>query len=262
MRRDRSEAASADRRHAGALELDPARRLRVARRRHEVLLAAPDLERERTLSCLREAARPGRSGGRSRPRARAGRGRTPRARPRRARARRACGASCRCSRAAARSRATAPARAAAHAGGSTRCRSASRARSRSPRTARPEDPRAAGTPRPTRPSSVRRGHVLRGMDRNVDAPVEQRLLELLDEDAPLADLAERLRPVAVAGSRDRNEGDLDPRPANRVRRQLGLREREPASAASDADQHSRRPAGRTDPSPPRRSPCPRSRPPA
>src|SRR4249920_4037385 len=54
MGRDRSEAASADRGHAGALELDPARRLRVGRRRHEVLLTAPDLERERTLAGFRE----------------------------------------------------------------------------------------------------------------------------------------------------------------------------------------------------------------
>ena len=45
---------------------------------------------------------------------------------------------------------------------------------------------------------VRRGHVLCGVHGNVDAPVEQRLLELLDEDAALADLAERARAVAIA----------------------------------------------------------------
>ena len=41
------------------------------------------------------------------------------------------------------------------------------------------------------PRRVRRGHVLRGVDGDVDPPGEQRLLELLDEDAALTDLAER-----------------------------------------------------------------------
>ena len=40
-------------------------------------------------------------------------------------------------------------------------------------------------------------------------PSSKRLLELLHEDAPLADLAERLAAVAVAGRRDRDERDLD-----------------------------------------------------
>jgi hypothetical protein len=48
-------------------------------------------------------------------------------------------------------------------------------------------------------------HVLRRVNGEVDATGEERLLDLLDEDAPLADLAERLRPVTVAGGRDRNE---------------------------------------------------------
>ena len=39
-------------------------------------------------------------------------------------------------------------------------------------------------------------HVLRRVHGDVDAPLEQRLLELLDEDAARADLAERLRAVA------------------------------------------------------------------
>ena len=41
------------------------------------------------------------------------------------------------------------------------------------------------------PVGVGRGHVLRGVHCDVDASVEQRLLELLDEDAARADLAER-----------------------------------------------------------------------
>ena len=56
---------------------------------------------------------------------------------------------------------------------------------------------------------IRRGQVFRGVNRDVDAPVEQRLLELLDEDATRADLAERTRAVAVAGGRDRDEGKLE-----------------------------------------------------
>ena len=59
------------------------------------------------------------------------------------------------------------------------------------------------------PVRVGRGHVLGGVDGDVDAPREQCLLELLDEDAALADLAERLRPVAVARGRDRHQRDLD-----------------------------------------------------
>ena len=68
-------------------------------------------------------------------------------------------------------------------------------------------------------------------------PLEQRLLELLDEDAALADLAERPRPVAVAGGRDRHERDLDPGPAQPLDRELGLGEREPTAAGADANQH-------------------------
>ncbi len=89
---------------------------------------------------------------------------------------------------------------------------------------------------------VGRGHVLRGVDRDVDPAVEQRLLELLDEDAALADLAERLRAVAVACRRDRDERDLDAGPAQPLAGQLGLRQREPTSAASDSEKHRRAPA--------------------
>ena len=55
------------------------------------------------------------------------------------------------------------------------------------------------------PFGVRRGHVLRRVDGRVDAAGEQRLLDLLHEDAARADLAERLRAVAVAGRRDRHD---------------------------------------------------------
>ena len=65
------------------------------------------------------------------------------------------------------------------------------------------------------PLGVRRGHVLGGVDGDVDPAREQRLLELLDEDAARADLAERLRSVAVARRRDRDERDLDPGPRSR-----------------------------------------------
>ena len=88
------------------------------------------------------------------------------------------------------------------------------------------------------PVGVRRRHVLGGVDGDVDPPFEQRLLELLHEHAAGADLAERLRAVAVARGRDRHERDLDPGPAQRGRRALGLGEREPTAAGADAKQHS------------------------
>ena len=83
---------------------------------------------------------------------------------------------------------------------------------------------------------VGRGHVLGGMDGDVDPPGEQRLLDLLDEHAARADLAERLRPVFVARGRDRDERDLDTVAPQPIGRELGLRQREPATAAADPDQ--------------------------
>ena len=90
---------------------------------------------------------------------------------------------------------------------------------------------------------VRRGHVLGRVDGHVDPAREQGLLELLDEDAALADLPERLRPVAVARGRDRDERDLDPVSTTRLSAQrlggaLRLGEREPTAARPDADEHS------------------------
>jgi hypothetical protein len=76
------------------------------------------------------------------------------------------------------------------------------------------------------------------MHGDVDAAVEQRLLELLDEDTAFTDLAERLGAVAVAGRRDRHERNLDPGPAQCLDGALGLGEREPTAAGADADEHS------------------------
>ena len=76
------------------------------------------------------------------------------------------------------------------------------------------------------------------MHGDVDAVVEKRLLELLDEHSARTDLAERLRAVAVAGGRDRDERDLDPGRSEPRGRELGLGQCEPTAAAADADQHS------------------------
>ena len=110
---------------------------------------------------------------------------------------------------------------------------------------------------------VGRGHVLRRVDRDVDSPVEQRFLEFFHEHAALADLAERFRPVAVAGRGDRDERDLDSLPAEPVAGQLGLSQREPATAASDSYLNARPPRGRRGAGRHRRSRSPRwQRPPS
>ena len=209
MRRDRSEAAAADRRDDRAL--------RLHRSRVSGSSAAATSCSSPARTCSASAPWPAsgsssraRTDARSRRRARAGRARTRRARSRRARARRACAAACRCCPAAARSRATARARAAAPSAAPTRCRSASPAAAPPRRRARRADPPARRYAPIDEALRVRRGQVLRGVDRDVDPPVEQRLLELLDEDAARADLAERPRAVAVAGRRDRDERELDP----------------------------------------------------
>ena len=84
---------------------------------------------------------------------------------------------------------------------------------------------------------VGRRHVLRRVHRDVDPPAEQRLLELLHEDAARADLAERPRAIAVAGGRDRNERDLDSGPSQLLRGDAGLSEREPTAAGADTNEH-------------------------
>ena len=92
----------------------------------------------------------------------------------------------------------------------------------------------------SRPVGVERGHVLRGVDGDVDPAVEQCLLELLDEHAAAADLTERPRSVTVAGGGDGYERDLDPGPPHRLRRALGLDESEPTAAGTDAQKHDNR----------------------
>ena len=206
-----------------------------------LLLARAHLQRERALAglgqqLLRVEAMPDLAR-----RARAGRARTRRGRSRRALARRACAGACRCSRAAARSTSV----------GSS-ASSCARRRTDAVPTRIPGRELGSAAERVARiltrqvradgePVGVRRGHVLRGVHRDVDAPVEQRLLELLHEHAARADLAERPRAVAVAGGRDRDERDLDAGPPQkRVRGELGLGEREPTAARPDADEHTRR----------------------
>ena len=76
------------------------------------------------------------------------------------------------------------------------------------------------------------------MHGDVDTVIEERLFELLDEHSSRADLAERLRAIAVAGGRDGHQRDLDPGRPEPRRRALGLGQREPTAAAADADQHS------------------------
>ena len=86
---------------------------------------------------------------------------------------------------------------------------------------------------------IRGGHVLRGVDGDVDPPLEQRLLELFHEDPARADLTERTGAVAVTGRRDRDERELDAGRSQRRESALGLGEREPTGATADADEHRR-----------------------
>ena len=75
------------------------------------------------------------------------------------------------------------------------------------------------------------------MNGDVDPSSQQRLLDLLHEHAPFADLAERTLAVAVARRGDRDEGDLDTGRAQCVRRLTRLRQRQPRAARSDANEH-------------------------
>ena len=102
------------------------------------------------------------------------------------------------------------------------------------------------------PLRIGGGHVLRRVHGDVDAPPKQRLLELLDEDPTRADLPERLRPVAVARGRDRHQGDLNSRPPQALRGQLGLRQGETRATRADPKQH------RDGVAPARRAPRPRA----
>ena len=87
------------------------------------------------------------------------------------------------------------------------------------------------------PFGVGGGHVLGGVHGHVDAVLEQGFLELLDEDAARADLAERTRAVMITGSGDGHKSDLDPGPAKSLGGPPSLGESEPTAAGTDAQQH-------------------------
>jgi len=72
---------------------------------------------------------------------------------------------------------------------------------------------------------------------DVDPPAEERLLELLHEDAARPDLAERPLPVAVAGRRDRDERDLEAGLSKAIGNEAGLGEGKPTAAGADANEH-------------------------
>ena len=80
------------------------------------------------------------------------------------------------------------------------------------------------------------------MDGHVDPAGEERLFDLLDEHAALADLPEGLGAVAVAGRRHRHEGDVEVGNggAKRVGGELRLRQREPTPPAAEPKNHVRR----------------------
>ena len=103
------------------------------------------------------------------------------------------------------------------------------------RTRRRARRRAAGRRPSARLGMVLAGQVLGRVHRDVDAPVEQRLLDLAHEDAAAAELGEPAAPVAIAERRDRHDA---PRPCpsarSAVARELGLRQREPRRRACRA----------------------------
>ena len=237
MRGDRREAAAADERDAAALGLDAPARLRVVGRLHEGFLAGAHLQGERALAGLGEhlrrvEAQPdlASSPSLSSPQAAsttASRPRSPRLRNRvsmlpRSGSIESVGSSA--SSCARRRTEAVPMRIPGRIASAPH--SASRGSSRG----------RVGADR--EPVGVGRGHVLGRVDGDVDPPLEQRLLELLDEDAAGSDLAEGPRAIAVARSGDRHERDLDPGPAQPLRGQLSLGESEPTAAGADADQHS------------------------
>jgi hypothetical protein len=81
-----------------------------------------------------------------------------------------------------------------------------------------------------------------GVDGHIDAAGEESLLDLLHEDPALADLAERLRAVAVSRGRDGDERDVEIGigEAQRVGGDLRLRQREPTPPAAEPKNHGRR----------------------
>jgi hypothetical protein len=89
------------------------------------------------------------------------------------------------------------------------------------------------------PVRQHRRHVLGGMHREVDRTAEQRLLDLLGEQALAARLAQRAILDAIARGADRDDLDrvLVPpmRSSERRARQARLRQRERTAARSDAN---------------------------
>ena len=212
MRRDRCQAAAADREHDRALGLDPPARLLVVGLRDQRLLARPAPAARARPGPPRAAPPPARTADRSR------RSRPSRSSPHAASTTASSPRSPRL-----RSRVSMFPRSGSIESDGSSASSCARRRTDAVPTRMPgrssEAPQSAsrGSSRsryaPTdQPVRVRGGHVLRRVHGDVDPPVEQRLLDLLDEDPARADLAERLRPVAVAGRRDRHERDLHPRP--------------------------------------------------
>ncbi len=90
-------------------------------------------------------------------------------------------------------------------------------------------PRQAGGQRQLR--MVVAGQVLGGVHRDVDPPLQQRLLDLPHEHAAAAELREPAAPVAIAERRDRHDGDRAAERAQPVRRRARPG---PAPAASRA----------------------------
>ena len=117
-----------------------------------------------------------------------------------------------------------------------RSRSSSRGAAPQPHRARPVGPRARCRHRRLRPSTSSTSCPSPSA-RPRRCAGEERLLQLLDEHASGADLPEGARSITVSGGGHRYEGDLDARPAERLDRLLGLRQREPTTARPDAQQH-------------------------
>ena len=242
MSSNRSEAAASDERDTTPLRLDPAARLFVVRARDELLLAGPNLERERSLTRLRKQL----------VRIEPVTDLTPEPESVEPAGRKHHGVEPALA-ALAQARVDVPPERLDREG------RLERQELRPPADGRRSDPhpgtKTLGTAERVagilaqrigangKAFGIRRGHVLGGVDGHVDPAREQRLLELLDEDAALADLPERLRPVTVARGRDRDERDLDPASTTRGAAQrlggtLRLGEREPTAARPDADEHS------------------------
>src|SRR5260370_26593407 len=77
------------------------------------------------------------------------------------------------------------------------------------------------------------------MHREIDAAVEERLLDLLGEEALAADLGEPARLLAIAGGTDRHQLGVEPgvRGAHPVADQPGLVKRHWAATGADSKGH-------------------------